>query len=96
MINFSSRMLLIVLPVMFNHLSVCALPPPEDIPEEVLATEIIIEAKSPKDNQPLTPEEYALLKEEIAKSPFPPQINSELRHKIFLLRILKLIRSIVP
>lgn len=96
MINFPSRMLSLVLPVMINHLSVSALPPPEDIPEEVLATEIIIEAKSPQDNQPLTPEEYALLKEEVAQNPFPPQINSELRHKIFLLRILKLIRSIVP
>ncbi len=96
MINISSRMLFFILPVMFSHLSVSALPPPEDTPEEVLATEIIIEAKSPEDNQPLTAEEYALLKEEIAKNPFPPQINSELRHKIFLLRILKLIRSIVP
>lgn len=96
MINFPSRMLSLVLPVMINNFSVCALPPPEDIPEEVLATEIIIEAKSPEDNQPLTPEEYALLKEEMANSRFPPQIDSELRHKIFLLRILKLIRSIVP
>jgi len=31
-----------------------------------------------EDNQPLTPEEYALLKEEIAKSSFLSQINSEL------------------
>ncbi|MGI0481324.1 hypothetical protein ACN4EE_11095 [Geminocystis sp. CENA526] len=81
---------------MSNSLSVRALPPPDDIPEEVLATEIIMEAKSPQDNQPLTPEEYALLKEEMANSPFPPQINSELRHRIFLLRILNLLRSIVP
>jgi hypothetical protein len=96
MINIHDRILLFILPLMFNHLSVSALPPPQDIPEEVLATEIIIEAKSPQDNQPLTPEEYALLEAEIAKSPFPPQINSQLRHQIFLLRILKLIRSIVP
>jgi len=74
--------------------TVIALPPPEDIPEEVLSEEIILEAKSPVDNKPLTPSEYAQLKEEMQKSPFPPQIDSELRHNIFLLRILKLIRTI--
>ncbi|WP_144439440.1 hypothetical protein [Geminocystis sp. NIES-3709] len=78
---------------MGGNLWVSALPTSEDIPEEVLATEIIIEAKSPKDNQPLTAAEYTLLKEEIRVSNFPPQIDSELRHKIFLLRILKLLKT---
>lgn len=97
MINFSSRMLLSLgLLVMINNFSVGALPPPEDIPEEVLATEILMEAKSPEDNQPLTPQEYALLKEERGNSRFPAEVDSKLRHNIFLLRILKLMRSIVP
>jgi len=37
-----------------------ALPPPEDLPEEILRTEIITEARSPIDGQPLTAAEYAL------------------------------------
>ena len=38
-----------------------ALPPPEDLPEEILRTEIITEARSPIDGQPITPAEYAKL-----------------------------------
>jgi hypothetical protein len=40
---------------------VIALPPPEDLPEEILRTEIITEARSPIDGQPLTAAEYAQL-----------------------------------
>ncbi len=40
---------------------VSALPPPEDLPEEILRTEIITEARSPIDGQPITPAEYAQL-----------------------------------
>lgn len=78
------------------NFSVCALPPQDDIPEEILATEIILEARSLIDNQPLTTSEYAVLQSEIKKSPFPPNVNSELRQKIFLLQILKMIRTISP
>lgn len=73
-----------------------ALPPPEDIPEEVLRTEIIIEARSPVDGKPLSPAEYALLKENIAESPFPPQVSSKLQQIVFLLNILKFVRTVVP
>jgi hypothetical protein len=38
-----------------------SLPPPEDLPEEILRTEIITEARSPIDGQPITPAEYAQL-----------------------------------
>ena len=38
-----------------------ALPPPEDLPEEILRTDIITEARSPIDGQPITPAEYAQL-----------------------------------
>ena len=38
-----------------------ALPPPDDLPEEILRTEIITEARSPIDGQPLTAAEYAQL-----------------------------------
>lgn len=96
MVKFSFASLTLVLTLFINNFSVSALPPEDDIPEEILATEIIIEARSPIDNKPLTAAEYASLQEEIARSPFPPQINSELRQKIFLLNILKMIRTISP
>lgn len=38
-----------------------ALPPPEDLPEEILRTEIITEARSPINGQPITPAAYAQL-----------------------------------
>ncbi|WP_330203995.1 hypothetical protein [Cyanobacterium sp. Dongsha4] len=80
----------------FSHFSAIALPPPDDIPEEVLATEIITEARSPLNNEPLTTEEYATLTEKQAKSKYPPQISSDIRQTIFLLRVLNLIRTISP
>ncbi len=73
-----------------------ALPPPEDIPEEVLRTEIVTEGRSPVDGRPLTAAEYAKIQAELAQSPFPPQINPRLRHLIFLLQIRKLLRTITP
>jgi hypothetical protein len=73
-----------------------ALPPTDDIPEEVLRTEIILEARSPIDGTPLTPSEYAQLKEENAKSPYPPQINSKIRNLVFLLQIRKFVKTIFP
>lgn len=73
-----------------------ALPPSDDIPEEVLRTEIILEARSPIDGKPLTASEYAQLQEEKAKSPYPPQINSKIRTIVFLLQILKFVRTTVP
>ncbi len=45
----------------FGIASLHALPPPEDLPEEILRTEIITEARSPIDGQPITPAEYIQL-----------------------------------
>jgi hypothetical protein len=73
-----------------------ALPPPEDIAEEVLRTEIITEARSPIDGKPVTAAEYAEIEAKLKKSPFPPQLNPKLRHLVFLLRIRKLLNTITP
>lgn len=73
-----------------------SLPPPEDIPEEILRTEIITEGRSPEDGSVLTAAEYAALQAELADSEFPPTINAEVEHTIFLLRILKLFRGLNP
>ncbi|MBC6418710.1 MAG: hypothetical protein GDA44_07905 [Prochloron sp. SP5CPC1] len=73
-----------------------ALPPPEDIPEEILRTEIITEGRSPIDNKPLTAAEYAELEAELAQREFSPEINPKLQELIFLLRIRKLFNDINP
>lgn len=74
-----------------------SLPPAEDIPEEVLRTEIIIEARSPVDGKPLTPAEYAELKENLDNIPsYSPQVNPEIQHLIFLLRVSEPLRKLFP
>ncbi len=86
---------LILLVVLFSPSSL-ALPPPEDIPEEILRTEIILEARSPVDGRPLSAAEYAQLQAQLAQSPYPQQLNSEVRQLIFLLQIRKLFKTITP
>jgi hypothetical protein len=72
-----------------------ALPPPEEIPEEVLRTEIITEARSPLDGDPLTPSEYARLQAQLAEAP-PPRLDPDVREVIFLLRLRRFFRIITP
>lgn len=72
-----------------------ALPPPEDIPEEILRTEILTEARSPVDGKPLTAAEYALLQGKLQSRP-PPRIDPQISELIFLLRIRRAIRTIIP
>jgi hypothetical protein len=73
-----------------------ALPPPEDIPEEILRSEIITEGRSPLDNQRLSAREYAELKAELAKSKYPPELNPKLKQLIFLLKLRQLSRFLIP
>lgn len=68
----------------------------EDIPEEILRSEIIVEGRSPIDNQPLSASEYAEMQTKKQQSPYPPTINPDLRQKIFLLQLLKMIRTLTP
>jgi hypothetical protein len=72
-----------------------ALPPPEDTPEEILRTEIILEARSPINGEPLTPAEYILLQENLAPDP-DPQLSPEVRRLIRLLYLRRAIRRIFP
>ncbi|AFZ44076.1 hypothetical protein PCC7418_1908 [Halothece sp. PCC 7418] len=73
-----------------------ALPPPEDTPEEVLRTKIILEARSRIDGQPLTPAEYAQLQADLAESPYPPELSPEVQQLIFLLQIRQMLRILTP
>ena len=72
------------------------LPPPDDIPEEILRTEIILEGRSPVDGEPLTATEYTELMEALAENPNPPQLSPRIRHLVFLLRVRKFFRTFLP
>ncbi|AMA08552.1 hypothetical protein [Picosynechococcus sp. PCC 73109] len=73
-----------------------ALPPPEDLPEEVLRTEMITEGRSPIDGEPVTAKEYAEIQQEQAERNLPPTVNADIQHTIFLLRLRKLLQTISP
>ncbi|WP_228014548.1 hypothetical protein [Fortiea sp. LEGE XX443] len=75
--------------------AVMALPPPEDIPEEILRTEIIIDARSPIDGKPVSAAEYAELQAQLQIAP-PPELNTKLRQTVFLLRIRKALLQFFP
>ena len=73
-----------------------ALPPPEDLPEEILRQEIIFEGRSPLDGKPLTPSEYVELEEFLARDPNPPNIANNVEGLIILLRIRSAFRALTP
>jgi hypothetical protein len=73
-----------------------ALPPPEETPEEVLRTKIILEARSPIDGKPLTAAEYAQLQADLAQSPYPPELSSDVQQLIFLLQVRQMLRILTP
>ena len=79
-----------------NHSLALALPPPEDIPEEILRTEIILEGRSPLDGKPLSAREYEELQAELAQSINSPKVTSDLQELIFLLQLRKLFKFIIP
>lgn len=87
--------MLLGLVVVVAEPAVC-LPPPEDVPEEVLRTEIIIEARSPLDGKPLTAAQYAQLQAELAQRPTAPELNPQIQQLIFLLRLRHLFRTLTP
>ncbi|MEH1974470.1 MAG: hypothetical protein V7L02_14935 [Nostoc sp.] len=92
---------LIVISVSFVALSsywrsaVIALPPPEDTPEEILRTKIIIEARSPIDGRFLTAAEYIQLQAQLQEVP-PPKLDPNIREQIFLLRLRKTLFQFLP
>jgi hypothetical protein len=78
--------------------AVNALPPADDLPEEVLRTEIITGARSPLDGKPLTAAEYAELQRQLQTLPpeaLPP-VPDRYRNLITLLRLRKFIKTVFP
>lgn len=78
-----------------SHQPSYGFPPPEDIPEEILRTEVITTARSPIDGKPLTASEYAELIAQIQDAP-PPQLDSNIREQVFLLQLLKTFKTMFP
>jgi hypothetical protein len=72
-----------------------ALPPQEEIPEEILRTEIITTARSPVDGKPLSAGEYAQLQAQLQKVP-PPKLDPKIRDQVFLLRLRKTLLQLFP
>lgn len=73
-----------------------SLPPPEDMPEEVLRTEIFTEARSPVNGKPLTAAEYAQLQTQLRNRQSPTELAPKVANNIFLLRLRQLIRTFLP
>ncbi|MEO1394445.1 MAG: hypothetical protein AAFV90_16175 [Cyanobacteria bacterium J06634_5] len=71
-------------------------PAAEDIPEEILRTEIITEARSPLTGEPVSAAEYAQLQDELAGPAGGTLTNQNLRRLFFLLEIRRAIKPILP
>lgn len=72
------------------------LPPAQDVPEEILRTEIIFEARSPLDGSPMAPADYAQLQADLAAPQTTLTLNSDIRYIIFLLQARRAFKPVVP
>ncbi|PSB22463.1 hypothetical protein C7B61_15810 [filamentous cyanobacterium CCP1] len=91
-VSFTLKLILLALPI-----AASALPPPEDVPEEVLRTEIITEARSPINGESLTASEYAELEEELQRQPdLHSNVSQDVRSLIHLLYVRRTLRFFIP
>ncbi len=74
-----------------------ALPSAQDTPEEVLRTEIILDARSPVDGKPMSPAEYAALQatQQASYHPAAP-LTPKVRSMLTLLKVRKFIKTYLP
>lgn len=73
-----------------------ALPPPEDLPEEIARTEIITEARSPLDGSSVTAAEYAEQQTSLQTAPYPPDAPQRFRDILILLQLRRFLRPFLP
>lgn len=73
-----------------------ALPPPDEIPEEILRTEVITEARSPLDGAPISATDYASLQEHLRDPNTEPIVNPEIAELIQLLQLRRLLKPVLP
>jgi hypothetical protein len=74
-----------------------ALPPATDKPEELLRTEIILDARSPIDGEPMTPKDYAELQNQLNASVEEPiQLSKKVVNLVGLLKLRKFVKTYLP
>ncbi|TVQ05629.1 MAG: hypothetical protein EA368_19025 [Leptolyngbya sp. DLM2.Bin27] len=73
-----------------------ALPPPDEIPEEILRTEIIVEARSPLSGESLSAADYATLQDQLRDPNIEPVVDPDLANLIQLLRLRRIFRPLLP
>ncbi len=70
---------------------------PEEIPEEILRTELILDGRSPLNGDLLSPEQYAILQQQlIQKQNGSLPVDAELQSLVFQLKLLNLLKTILP
>ncbi len=88
----------ILLPLIFSSNALAQ--ESDDLPEEILRTEIYTTARSPVDGKLLTAKEYIELREDleeqIAKLPPEALVSQKVRDTIDVLKLRKFIRQIIP
>lgn len=73
------------------------LPPPDDVPEEVLRLEVITEVRSPIDGKPMSAADYAEFQAQQQENPHPElSLPAEVRQGVLLLQIRRALRSLWP
>jgi hypothetical protein len=74
------------------------LPSPRDIPEEILQNSLLWEATSPIDSAAVNTQTYAVIEENLRLTPenVPARINPRLKQTVDLLRLRKLLKTVVP
>jgi len=72
-----------------------ALPPPEDTPEEVLRSEILMEGRSALNGKPLNLAEYTTLVQGFGEDVEIEFLDPKIKSLIFDLTLLKLLRGIL-
>ncbi|MEM6253208.1 MAG: hypothetical protein AAF821_09820 [Cyanobacteria bacterium P01_D01_bin.156] len=83
-------------PTPANSTGQILLPATDDVPEEILRTEIIFEARSPLDGTVMSPADYAQLQAELAAPQTSPTLNSDIRYIIFLLQARRTFKPVIP
>ncbi|MGF1517387.1 MAG: hypothetical protein ACFCVB_06235 [Nodosilinea sp.] len=68
----------------------------DDIPEEVLRTEVIIQARSPLDGEPLSAADYAVLQDRLRDPNVEAVVSSDLAQLVQLLQLRRVFRPILP
>lgn len=68
----------------------------EEIPEEILRTEIITEARSPLTGDPISAAEYAQLTDELRSPAGGNLVSQDIDYLVYLLQLRRALKPIIP